>query len=273
MIAELEAIVDKYQRQGYMLTVRQLYYQCVVANLVPNTERSYKMITGLVNDARLAGLIDWDAIEDRTRAFINRPSWRSPKEIVESCAYQFHMNMWENQPSKVFVIVEKEALVSVFNNVCRKLDVPLLAARGYPSVSVVRDFCAGALQNCDRAVILHFGDHDPSGIDMTRDLRDRIELLGQGADVEIERLALNMDQIEEKQPPPNPAKVTDSRFDDYARKYGGSSWELDALEPAYLEEIAEENIRRYIDEDAWEERVGEIETGKATIRKIAEKMK
>lgn len=81
----------------------------------------------------------------------------------------------------------------------------------------------------ERRVILHLGDHDPSGIDMTRDISDRLELFG--ADVEVKRIALNWDQIDEFTPPPNPAKLSDSRAGAYIAEYGDESWELDALEP------------------------------------------
>lgn len=52
-----------------------------------------------------------------------------------------------------------------------------------------------------------------------------------GASVEVRRLALNMEQVRKYDPPPNPAKVTDSRFAAYCDQFGDESWELDALSP------------------------------------------
>jgi len=277
LIERMNAIVMDYVQQGYRLTVRQLYYQLVARAVVPNTEKSYKRITGIVNDAKLAGIMDWDAIEDRTREFIRRSRWDSAGEIVRSAARSFHMDMWAGQDCRVFVIVEKEALAGVLERVCNSYDVPLLAARGYPSGTVLREFCVGdvasALQADQTVHILHCGDHDPSGIDMTRDLEERIHLFTSefGGAVQLSRIALTMAQIEEQQPPPNPAKTTDARFAGYQAEYGDESWELDALKPQYLDKLVRAHIRRHIDDDLWTERKDEIEELRVKLDKVADK--
>jgi hypothetical protein len=244
--------------------VRQLYYQLVARDIIPNNEKSYKQITSLVNDARIGGLIDWDAIEDRTRSFERRNRWDNPKDILTASAKQFHTDPWDTQDRRIFLVVEKEALVGVFQNVCWQFDVPLLAARGYPSASVVREFARTEIEhNSDKDVlILHFGDHDPSGIDMTRDLEDRFEMFGHGCEFELKRMALNYDQIEELKPPPNPAKATDARFVSYRKRFGASSWELDALPPTVLSNMARDEILAHVDTAAWKT----WETGLAETR-------
>jgi hypothetical protein len=268
-------IIAEYQRDGYILTIRQLYYQLVARDVIPNTVTEYKRAASIFNDARLAGLMDWDAIEDRTREFVRRSRWNDGREILDASARSFHMDMWDNQTVRPFVIVEKEALVGVFERVCREYDVPLLAARGYPSVSVIREFVEEDIiptLNCGQEVaIFHFGDHDPSGIDMSRDLQERINLFleSDAGEYEFTRCALNMNQIVEQRPPENPAKTTDSRFESYLSKFGSSSWELDALKPSYLNELAKVHILSLIDVDAWEERKQEIEEIRERIRKIA----
>lgn len=275
LIETINAVCEDYRQQGFVLTVRQLYYQLVARNIIPNNERSYKNTTSLVNDARLAGLVDWDAIEDRTRAFADRPHWKNGKNFMESVAPQFHADLWQGQDSRVFCIVEKEALVGVLSRICREYDVPLLAARGYPSVSVLREFALQRIRPHSRSgqsiQILHLGDHDPSGIDMTRDLIDRLYLLSGGIKTfDLTRLALNMRQIEENDCPPNPAKLTDSRSKDYVRKFGRESWELDALEPSYLVNLVEENIQNFLDRDTWDSRRQEIENTKTKLKALAE---
>lgn len=278
LIKTLNGIVEEYIDQGFVLTVRQLYYQMVARGFIENTERSYKRITGVVNDARLAGMIDWDGIEDRTREFIKRNRWSSPSEVLNAVAEQYHEDMWGGQKIRAFVIVEKEALAGVLQGVCHKMDTPLLAARGYPSGTVLREFAMIDLVPCIKqkqgALIIHLGDHDPSGIDMTRDLEDRVHLfMGERRRfVKLVRIALNMDQVEEQRPPENPAKITDSRFNGYQAQYGDSSWELDALKPDYLAQLVEDTIQQAItDEDAWKERQDEIEVEKGRLREVAEK--
>lgn len=261
-IQVIGGIIDEYVAQGYRLTVRQLYYQLVARGIIENTMQSYKRTTGVVNDARMAGLLDWDAIEDRTREFIRRGRWESGGAILGAVAKQFHMDHWNEQENRVFIVVEKEALAGVLERVSHAYDVPLLAARGYPSGTVLREFALSDVIDCNdngqTAVILHLGDHDPSGIDMSRDLAERIQLFA-GCDVSFQRIALNMDQVQEQNPPPNPAKTTDSRFQSYMEAYGEESWELDALSPSYLTELVTGHVKQYIDEDKWDDRAAEIQ--------------
>lgn len=278
LINLINEIVEDYQQQGYRLTTRQVYYQLVARGHIENTLNSYKRIASVINDGKLAGEIDWEALEDRTREFLTRSHWTSPHDIVAACAQQYHEDLWDNQPTRVFVIIEKEALVGVLTDLCHRYDVPLLAARGYPSGSVLREFVVKHLVPAAQAgiecKILHLGDHDPSGIDMTRDLTDRLKMFLEADDcyLDLTRLALNMDQIEEIHPPENPAKATDSRFKEYRKHYGTSSWELDALQPAYLNELVERHITAEIDNYAWDLRQEDIAEKRRQISEVAQSM-
>jgi hypothetical protein len=239
MIDYANAIIDSYLKQGYKLTLRQLYYQFVSRGYIVNTVRNYKNLGSVINDGRLAGLIDWEAIEDRTRNLESNSHWEDPSDILGACAKQFQIDKWKMQPHRIEVWIEKEALAGVFDKICKELDVPYLCCRGYTSQS---EMWAAAMRlrayneiDKQKTHILHFGDHDPSGIDMTRDIIDRLRIFG--ANVELERMALNMDQVRKYNPPPNPAKEEDSRFDGYIREFGHESWELDALEPQVLSDL------------------------------------
>jgi hypothetical protein len=250
LIDGANAIIEEYQRGGYVLTLRQLYYQFVSRDLLANTEQNYARLGRVLSDGRLAGLVDWEAIEDRTRETVIPTRWGSPREIAEAAARSYHIDLWENQPVRVEIWVEKDALAGVFERVCRELDVPLLACRGYTSQSEMWSSAQRMTEADAHHVILHFGDHDPSGIDMTRDIEERL-INTFGAPAEVIRIALNMDQIEEYNPPPNPAKSTDSRFESYMQEFGDESWELDALEPQVLEDLAGGYTRSYIDAEQW----------------------
>jgi len=259
-IEQANRILDEYAAQGFTLTLRQLYYQFVARGLLRNTQREYKNLGSLINDARLAGMIDWYHLEDRTRNLASNPHWEHAGEIVESAASQFRVDRWAKQPIRVEVWIEKEALAGIFAGVCRRLDVPYFSCRGYTSQSemwgaaqrLIRyQQASGKLKQ--RVVILHFGDHDPSGVDMTRDIIDRLNLFtGRKWQVRIDRLALNMAQIEQYNPPPNPAKETDSRHSGYAAEFGSESWELDALEPAVLVGLVETAIADLRDQGQWD---------------------
>lgn len=262
LIDRCKTIMDAWMRQGYVMSVRQLYYQLVARAWVENTIQSYKRVADTINDARMAGLLRWDGIEDRTREFVERTRWTSPQQIIQASHDSYHMDMWANQDTRVFVVVEKEALVGVLEPVCRKFDVPLLAARGYASSSVLREFARDkimdTLHDDKDAVVLYLGDHDPSGIDMTRDIEEKLNLFSESDRFEnmltIRRIALTMDQIDDQKPPPNPAKSTDSRFNGYYDLYGDESWELDALEPSYIDRLVSAEIDNFRDEYAWDAR-------------------
>jgi hypothetical protein len=253
IIDQANQIIGAYRSQGYHLTLRQLYYQFVSRDLIPNNMKSYKRLGNIINDARLAGLIDWEAIEDRTRNLHELPAWESPQSIIDACANQFRMDLWRKQTSRVEVWIEKEALAGVFERVCDELRVPFFSCRGYTSQSemwVAGQRLKRILRSKQKPIILHFGDHDPSGIDMTRDIIDRLQMFMGG--VKLERLALNMEQVEEYNPPPNPAKTTDSRYQSYIEVYGDESWELDALEPDVLACLVRDFVERVRDHALWD---------------------
>jgi hypothetical protein len=279
LVKLMESIIDDYVAQGFTLSVRQIYYQLVARDIVENTERSYKRVASILNDARLAGLIDWNHIEDRNRDIEIRARWSSGSHILRSVADQFHMDLWENQPQRVFVIVEKAALAGVLGGICGEYDVPLLAARGYPSVSIMRELALEHIQPAialgQAVTVLHLGDHDPSGIDMTRDLTDRLAMFLPfgGAGCELKRIALTMEQINTYNPPPNPAKTTDSRFASYLKEYGDESWELDALEPSQLVELVTGHISERIKYSAWDAKKRHIAKVKSKLLDVARDFK
>jgi len=292
LIERIESICTSMQRQGYSMTVRQVYYALVSDDIIPNTEKSYDRIIGIINDARLSGDLDWDLIEDRTRNLNDVHHMDDPQDIIRSAARWYSIGKWANQPFYVEVWVEKEALAGVVGKAAMALDCPYFSCRGYVSQS---EMWSAAMRLLDKAragkttIILHLGDHDPSGLDMTRDIRERLtsfltpdqdgDLFDRDGDsvclenmteadeeagsslrerlesLMIKRIALNMDQIQQYKPPPNPAKVTDSRFADYQRQYGDESWELDALarDPRVVDKLIRDNIHPYIDKELWKE--------------------
>lgn len=294
IIREANRILTKYARAGYDMTLRQLYYQFIALDLFPedrrwtwddrkkkwfrdpdgtkNADPNYNWLGEMMNDARLAGLVDWDFLVDRTRELVSVTHWASPGEIMNAVAAGYRIDKWETQQFRPEIWVEKEALAGVFDHVCRRLDVPLFACRGYTSQSEMWRAAQRLGEYAEKGqtpVIFHFGDHDPSGIDMTRDVDDRLALfIGEG--IEINRLALNMAQIKEFNPPPSPAKITDSRARSYIDIYGDDSWELDALEPDALVELVENAIDGIRDEDEWNLKVDEEKEQLATLRGVSE---
>lgn len=270
VIDQANEIIEEYEAEGYELTLRQLYYQFVARDLLPNTDRSYKRLGSIVNDGRMAGLISWHSIEDRTRNLQRLAHWSSPAEIIRDSAREFRLDLWAGQDWRVEVWVEKEALAGVVERTCDSLDVPFFACRGYVSQSeqwnAGRRFC----RRRAKTMILHLGDHDPSGIDMTRDNIERLTVFSEG-NVQLERIALNMDQVEEHRPPPNPAKVTDSRAGGYIKRFGRKSWELDALEPKVLDRLIREHVAKYLDIDLYQRQIERMDSMRTDLELIADR--
>ena len=270
LIDRCNSIIAEYAEQGFVLTLRQLYYQLVSRDVIANQHAEYARLGSIVSDARLAGLIDWSAIEDRTRSLRGLSHWESPSGIVQACAEQFHMNLWEGQTYRPEIWIEKDALLGVIEGVCNELDVPHFSCRGYPSQSemwVAAQRLQQYFNDGQVPILFHLGDHDPSGKDMTRDIIERLKLFMGGA--EVKRLALNPDQIEEYEPPPNPVKTTDSRCRGYVAEFGNESWELDALEPTVLAELIRSSMMKLIDADLWEERNAQVERHRETLAIVA----
>lgn len=266
-------IATDYARQGYDVTLRQVYYQFVSRGWMANSDKNYKRLGKIVNDARLAGLMDWNHITDRTRFLRSNSYWDSPAQIIETSAEAFRRDLWTetDQLYRPEVWVEKDALVGVVGRAAGAHSVPFMSCRGYVSQSEM--WAAGRRMRLEfqrglEPVVIHLGDHDPSGIDMTRDIQERLSLFA-GQHVPVKRIALNMDQIEQYNPPPNPAKLTDSRGAGYVDEFGDESWELDALEPSVLDALIRAALEPYIDSETWAAGEAQDEETRAQMMRTA----
>jgi hypothetical protein len=278
VVKQANAILEEYRAQGFTMTLRQLYYQFVARDLIPNTLRSYKRLGDILNDARLGGMIDWLSLEDMTRSLRSHSSWGEPSDIIQSAASGYARDWWEGQPVQVEVWIEKDALVNVIEGVCSDWQVPYFSCRGYTSQSAMwlaaQRFVRRAQKDQQRTMVVHFGDHDPSGIDMSRDIEDRIRLfMGSAFEEEFEfrRVALNMDQIEEYEPPPNPVKLGDSRSDGYQDRFGQESWELDALEPRVIADLIRSVLLDTVNEETMETIKRDEEVERRQLQLVADK--
>jgi hypothetical protein len=291
------AIVEEYAAQGVALTLRALYYRHVARGLIDNNQREYNRLGDVVSDARMLGVMDWDHLEDRTRNLTSWKTHRGPEAAVAELAARYHRDMWANQHQRVEVWVEKDAAVGVIEGVCRANSVPYFSCRGYTSMSAMHEAAQRIRWHVEagsQVTVLHIGDHDPSGLDMTRDIEDRLRTfisrdwagihLGSGSwtrgDIKysmlehmeskgnshsdlargvmlpwrIKRIALNIDQIERYDPPPQFAKQSDARYARYVEETGlDESWELDALEPTITQALIQDEVDAIRDDERWAE--------------------
>jgi hypothetical protein len=311
-------ICEEYDQQGLSLTLRQLYYQFVARGLLPNRQEEYKRLGGIVNDARLAGELDWEYLVDRTRNLVAPATWASPDAILKASATSYTPDLWRDQHHRIEVWIEKDAGIGVIEAVCQDNQVPFFSCRGYTSSSelwAAAQRVGNHLVNGNRVTVLHVGDHDPSGLDMTRDIKERLALfltndwnrsphfrsrasryfdtvglnnkiredmretiretggeIGNGElPWRVRRIALNYDQVQQYNPPPNPAKTTDSRFVKYEEETGlHQSWELDALDPVVLQTLINDEIDNARDDDKWGDVIEEQERDQRILQHLSD---
>ncbi|MCK4544723.1 hypothetical protein KAU43_04230 [candidate division WOR-3 bacterium] len=279
LYTHISKFVDAYIKKDIKLSNRQLYYRLVGNNLIPNYIEIYKRVCKFLTDLKYGGYIDWDAIEDRGRVPKREPQWDTIQDLIDSAVDSYRLPRWSDQEFYVELYCEKEAMESVLRPIAEKYHVYFGYNKGYTSSSTMYDTAKRVnkqLDNEKTVVLLYLGDHDPSGIDMVRDVEDRIKefLIAwrYGLDDDdpdyprwqtqewiddhfsVEHIALTTEQVKKYNPPPNSAKVTDPRAKEYIAKHGNVSWELDSLEPEVLMQLTEDAILQYLDVDdynAW----------------------
>jgi hypothetical protein len=296
LLDKIQNIINEYVDQNITLTNRQLYYQLVAGDIIPNAMEVYKRICTFLTDARYGGFLDWDAIEDRGRSVEKPSEWDNVKRLIESAVYSFRLPRWSDQDKYVELFCEKEAMGSVFKPIADKYHIYFGANKGYSSASTMYELAQRVKEQISdgkKCVILYAGDHDPSGVDMIRDIRERIiEFLTKGDEpiedseglpiedyddavdeyFKVIPIALNMTQIKQYNPPPNPAKITDPRAKGYIARFGNISWELDALNPKILMGIAERHIKEHLDIEKYEAWIEKENSQKQALKEFGNKL-
>lgn len=257
LVARAADVIDNYHAQGYKLTLRQLYYQLVAANVIPNTQRQYARLSQVMTKARWAGLVDMDCLYDPGREPERPRMWSSPKSILTASAKQYTSDLWRNAQTRVELWAEKDAVASVLKPVAARYQVTYQSARGFMGLGAMAD----AAKRMNRygeeghefVRIIYCGDHDSSGQEIPRVVQRQMDRMGLPCYVDVDVVALTSAQIDEYNPPPQPAKSTDARTAAYIEEHGHDDvWELDALRPDVLDNIASEAIIGFLPDD-WDE--------------------
>lgn len=250
-ISVINSILDDFSAKGYRLTLRQLYYQLVAGAIIPNRVQEYSKLSSVLVTARMNGLTDWRMIEDRIRKPQHVYYVTGIKDAIDDTIRHYRLDRQEGQENCVEVWTEKDAVSNILKRVTQHFHLRLMVNRGYSSCSAMKEAADRLQFSHQKRIILYVGDHDPSGLDMIRDVRSRLDEFGLMA-FEIFHIALTREQIIRFNPPPNPAKITDPRAKWYISEHGSESWELDALKPEDLEAIVRQNVESFIDLDLFE---------------------
>jgi hypothetical protein len=246
-------------------TVRQLFYQ--LANRgYEKSEDFYGKVDDAAKQMRLAGVLPFEKFADGSRQRRQVLQFDSLGEALRATHDLYREDLWRSQGRRVEVWCEKDALSGFFLPICQSYGVPFVAVRGFSSMSLISESATVAKKSNKPTVVCYFGDHDPSGRSMSNNMED--DFRWHGADITVERIALNPDQVAEHQLPTRPSKSTDSRTRKFSEEFGEGSVELDALPPGVLTEMIEDSIVDYLNIDVWEEAIARQDRNKATLGKI-----
>lgn len=239
------------------LTLRQVFYQLVGQGICLNNRSQYQGLSQLLTQARLMGEIEWDCIEDRARRHMDLSGYIDGPRFIESEAQNvltgYTRNLQQTQENYIEIFVEKDALATLFRKVAERYCIPVTTCRGYISADFVNKYKRRTMQNADRRpVVLYFGDFDPSGVNMSESLENRM-LYDFDIPVNFIRPALNQEQIEKYNLPhvDEDLKRGDSRAAKHVKKYGFLAVELDALNPSDLSDIIHKAIQQQLNIEAF----------------------
>ncbi len=265
----VEAALDVFKQYDTALTLRQLYYRLVSRHLFENTVNNYKRLSRIMVRAREEGDVPVNCLEDRSRRILGRgdTGYTSARDFLrrrisglKESYKEFRMPMWDDQPFYLLISLEKDALSRLVSDEATKYYIRTFPTRGYPSFSYVRRM-ASYIRNRLKGkptVVLYFGDFDPSGVDIERDLSERLEKYGAG-DFRVRRIALTRDQILQYSLPPMPVKKSDARTPSFIANFGEETVELDALDPNTLKLLVHRSVEEHIDLAVWKRKEDEIE--------------
>lgn len=277
----INAVNEVIEQYNMPLTLRQIYYRLVSRNLIENKLNSYKSLSRILVEAREQGLVPEDMIEDRARTTHGGDGgYHDPESFIrekmtnlKQCWENYTKPFWDDQGRYLEVWVEKDALSRLVSEVADEYRVMTCVGRGYSSYTYVREAVNRFIpvQDEKECIILYFGDFDPSGLDITRDLGRRITDYG-APDVEIRRIALLPDQIRQYGLPPAPVKLSDARAASFIARHGNGVVELDALEPPVLQHMIREAIEGEIDATEWNRVVREIREERDRVKATVEEL-
>jgi hypothetical protein len=241
----IKAAISDVLAADHPQTVRQVFYALTVRGVIAKAEIEYqRTVVRLLSEMREAGTIPFNYIADNTRWQRKPSTFVGLESCLRSTAKFYRRDLWASMPVYVEVWCEKDALSGVLMEETSVYDVPLMVARGYSSLSFLHSAAKAIEATRKPAYIFHFGDLDPSGVDAARDIEAKLRRYAPQAEIHFERPAVTREQVEQWNLPTRPTKQTDTR----AKKFVGTSVELDAIPAHQLRQLVRECIERHVDQ-------------------------
>jgi hypothetical protein len=271
-LERIKVIIAEYEARGFKLGCRQIHYQFVARGWHENTENNVGKINSTLRNAREAGEVDWDMIEDRSRQLIEPVTYDGPADRIEYASYSYAEEPWKDQRYRPIVCIEKHGLLESITGVCDEHGVLYFAHHGSCSRTIlykVAKRCAEISDQGQTPLVLHLSDHDPTGKQMDHSVSNSISKYA-NRKIEMRRLGLTKQQVRQYRLIPFPAKETDPRYNEYVEEHGVSAWELDALEPEAISGLIRTELNKLIDRKKWKAAKRQEERNRAQIKWVAD---
>jgi hypothetical protein len=148
-------------------------------------------------------------------------------------------------------------MVPMLERAVSRYRVAVASSSGFDSLTVKHDLYREALQRYEdyeqETVLLHLGDHDPSGVSLFESLAEDLDAFGadEGEDglIEVRRVALTPEQIRTLgiATTPDEIKPTDSRSKAFIERGLDPAAQLEAIPPDTLTVIVRQAVETALD--------------------------
>jgi hypothetical protein len=246
---DLRVAIYGVLEEQHPATCRGLFYALVSRGVIPKTESAYKsIVVRLTGEMRRAGTLPYSWLADSTRWMRKPRMWDGVDEVLYNVAATYRRDLWSQLPGYVEVWLEKDALAGTIYDVTESWGVPLMVTRGYASLSFLASAADTMRHKAKPTTIYYLGDHDPSGVDIPRQVERSLREMAPEVPLDFVRLAVNVDQIATYDLPTRPTKRTDSR----SAGFVGGSVEVDAMPSPVLRSLVEEAITAHVDSGVYD---------------------
>jgi hypothetical protein len=283
LLANVRAVLREYE--AYLpLTLRQVYYRLIGLDVIEKTEQAYGRLGIHVANARRAGIIPFDSITDADVEGLNIPRtdllWRQEDfwKSTERQAKTHSRFPAEGQPYRIIVWTEAAGTVTQLERGLDDLPVTVHSGGGQTSLTMVKAVADAVMEEDRPTVLLHVGDHDPSGDVIWRSFTEDVGAFvadDGGPEFVPVRLALTLDQIIDHDVIEQPHKRATSQAvltkqrawaeEQIERGGTGLTAQLEALPPDVLLAIVRGEIDNWVDQDALAERIAGEEEDRAVL--------
>lgn len=279
------------EKKYWPLSVRRIHY--LLLNDPPlchdskpkskyvNNPNCYKKLTNLLSRARLTGEVPIQAIEDTTRPVLEGGGFDTVGmyigQEIENFLTGYYRNLQQGQPHHIEIILEKNALRTVIEEVAREYCIPITTTRGYASIPPRYDVYRRYKQSGkSKLILLCLTDFDPDGDEIAesfcRSMRDDFGI----TNIQSFKVALTHEDVEKYDLPSDmDAKKTSVNYKKFFKRYGTNrAVELDAAPVELLQEKLRGAIESVLDMDEFnaqikieEQDAMEIEARRAVVLK------